>query len=36
MIARLHKELFSGNTESNERFIWGLEVILQGMMQVKV
>ncbi|WP_281167905.1 TetR/AcrR family transcriptional regulator [Paenibacillus daejeonensis] len=34
-IARLQQEIFSGNIEARERFRWGLEVILQGLLQAK-
>ena len=34
-IARLQQEMFSGDIEARERFRWGLEVILQGLLQAK-
>ncbi|OCT14608.1 TetR family transcriptional regulator [Paenibacillus pectinilyticus] len=36
LIASLKEELFSGNTDSNERFRWGLEVILQGILSTRL
>lgn len=33
LIHSLKKELFSGDTISKERFFWGIEVILQGILQ---
>lgn len=35
LIHSLKKELFSGDTASKERFYWGVEVIVNGMMQVQ-
>lgn len=35
LIAVLKEELFSGDTASKERFRWGLEVILQGILQTR-
>ncbi|GAB6930712.1 TetR/AcrR family transcriptional regulator C-terminal domain-containing protein [Paenibacillus sp. JCM 10914] len=35
MIAAMNHEMFSGDTGSRERFHWGLEVILQGLLQMK-
>jgi AcrR family transcriptional regulator len=35
LIASLKEEMFSGDTESKERFRWGLEVILQGILQTR-
>ncbi|MBU5445045.1 MULTISPECIES: hypothetical protein [unclassified Paenibacillus] len=36
LIANLKEELFSGEVAENERFRWGLEVILRGMMQTPI
>ncbi|MCZ8521814.1 MULTISPECIES: TetR/AcrR family transcriptional regulator [Paenibacillus] len=36
LIANLKEEMFSGDTESKERFRWGLEVILQGILRTRV
>jgi AcrR family transcriptional regulator len=35
LIASLKEELFSGDTASKDRFRWGLEVILQGILQTQ-
>lgn len=35
LISSLKEELFAGDTESKERFRWGLEVILQGIMTTR-
>ncbi|MBB6731546.1 TetR/AcrR family transcriptional regulator [Cohnella zeiphila] len=35
LIAGLKGEMFSGDIESKERFRWGLEVILQGLLQTQ-
>ncbi|MFF2481024.1 TetR/AcrR family transcriptional regulator [Paenibacillus sp. NPDC058071] len=35
MIASLNNEMFSGDIASRERFRWGLEVILQGLLQTR-
>ncbi|GMA60462.1 TetR family transcriptional regulator [Alicyclobacillus fastidiosus] len=35
LIASLKEELFSGDTEAKERFRWGLEVILQGILKTR-
>lgn len=35
MLAGLKNEMFSGDTEARERFRWGLEVILQGILHTQ-
>jgi hypothetical protein len=35
LITGLRDEMFSGDTATKERFFWGLEVILKGILQTR-